>query len=129
MAAILGLEFGAVVRSRPGGERPLSHRRGLPGGQRQRGGRVVVSGTIAAVERAMELAKTCRREAGFALPVSAPFHSALMAGREAMEEALERRQTSPPSRSSRQCRTEAVANPEAIRLRPRRPSDRDRALA
>ena len=50
---------------------------------------VVVSGTRAAVERAVEIAKSRGAKRALLLPVSAPFHSALMApAGEAMEQAL-----------------------------------------
>ena len=42
------------------------------------GGQVVISGTRAAVERAIELAKAAGAKRALALPVSAPFHCALM---------------------------------------------------
>jgi [acyl-carrier-protein] S-malonyltransferase len=53
------------------------------------GGQVVVSGHKAAVERAMELAKGRGAKRALPLPVSAPFHCALMApAADAMEQAL-----------------------------------------
>ena len=52
-------------------------------------GQVVISGHKAAVERAIEAAKAMGAKRGIMLPVSAPFHSALMApAAEAMEAAL-----------------------------------------
>ncbi|HWJ87847.1 MAG TPA: ACP S-malonyltransferase [Pelagibacterium sp.] len=52
-------------------------------------GQVVVSGTLSAIERAIELAKAKGAKRALALPVSAPFHCALMApAAEAMREAL-----------------------------------------
>src|SRR4029450_5451434 len=42
------------------------------------GGQVVVSGDKAAVERAVEIAKTKGAKRAMLLPVSAPFHCALM---------------------------------------------------
>lgn len=52
-------------------------------------GQVVVSGELAAVERAIELAKAKGAKRALMLPVSAPFHCALMApAAEKMEEAL-----------------------------------------
>lgn len=52
-------------------------------------GQVVVSGTLAAIERAIELAKAKGAKRALALPVSAPFHCALMGpAAEAMQEAL-----------------------------------------
>ncbi|MFD1951106.1 ACP S-malonyltransferase [Sphingomonas arantia] len=53
------------------------------------GGQVVVSGHVAAVERAMEIAKARGAKRALLLPVSAPFHCALMApAADAMEAAL-----------------------------------------
>jgi [acyl-carrier-protein] S-malonyltransferase len=55
------------------------------------GGQVVISGHKAAVERAVELAKAEGIRRAMLLPVSAPFHSSLMApAADAMGEALER---------------------------------------
>lgn len=53
------------------------------------GGQVVISGHRAAVERAVELAKTAGIKRAMLLPVSAPFHCALMApAADVMAEAL-----------------------------------------
>jgi len=55
------------------------------------GGQVVISGHRTAVERAIEVAKTRGVKRAMLLPVSAPFHCALMApAAEAMAEALEK---------------------------------------
>lgn len=52
-------------------------------------GQVVVSGNLAAIERAIEIAKSKGAKRALALPVSAPFHCALMApAADAMREAL-----------------------------------------
>jgi [acyl-carrier-protein] S-malonyltransferase len=52
---------------------------------------VVISGARAAVERAIEAAKTRGAKRAILLPVSAPFHCALMKpAADAMEEALEK---------------------------------------
>lgn len=52
-------------------------------------GQVVVSGNVAAVERAIELAKAKGAKRALLLPVSAPFHCSLMSpAAEKMEEAL-----------------------------------------
>ena len=80
-------------------------------------GQVVVSGTAAAVERAMELAMLAGVKRTLRLPVSAPFHCALMQpAAEAMEAALrevEIRRPKPPLVAN--VEAEAVADPEAIR--------------
>ncbi|MCK8785559.1 ACP S-malonyltransferase [Roseomonas sp. NAR14] len=61
------------------------------------GGQVVVSGHKAAVERAVELAKAEGIRRAMLLPVSAPFHSALMApAAHVMEEALARAELRAP---------------------------------
>jgi [acyl-carrier-protein] S-malonyltransferase len=61
------------------------------------GGQVVISGTKAAVERAVEIAKARGVRRAMLLEVSAPFHCALMApAAEAMRAALERSPPAPP---------------------------------
>jgi [acyl-carrier-protein] S-malonyltransferase len=61
------------------------------------GGQVVVSGTKAAAERAIEIAKARGVKRGLLLPVSAPFHSPLMApAAEVMRDALARAQVNAP---------------------------------
>ncbi|HEV7480831.1 MAG TPA: ACP S-malonyltransferase, partial [Roseiarcus sp.] len=79
MAAILGLDFGAVVKIATQAASDLY----LTGAICQAandngGGQVVVSGTVAAVERAIELAKLAGAKRALLLSVSAPFHCALM---------------------------------------------------
>ena len=80
-------------------------------------GQVVISGTTAAVERAMELAMLAGAKRALPLSVSAPFHSALMQPAAlAMEAALEKvkiGQPRPPLVAN--VEASAVANPEAIR--------------
>jgi [acyl-carrier-protein] S-malonyltransferase len=118
MAAILGLEFGAVLKIATQAASDLY----LTGAVCQAandngGGQVVVSGTIAAVERAIELAKLAGAKRALLLPVSAPFHSALMTpAAEAMKEALKGvtiRSPKPPLIANVEAK--AVTNPEAIR--------------
>jgi [acyl-carrier-protein] S-malonyltransferase len=61
------------------------------------GGQVVVSGAKAAVERAVEAAKAAGVKRAMLLPVSAPFHCALMApAADVMAEALERAEIATP---------------------------------
>lgn len=85
MAALLGLEFeqaAEIARDAAQGEvcDPAND---------NGGGQVVVSGTKAAVERAVALATERGAKRAVMLPVSAPFHCALMApAAEAMREAL-----------------------------------------
>ena len=74
MAALLGLEFGdadAVAKEAAGDEVCEAANDNAPG-------QVVVSGSKAAVERAVELAKEKGARRAMLLPVSAPFHCALM---------------------------------------------------
>ena len=118
MAAILGLAFGAVVKIATQAASDLY----LTGAICQAandngGGQVVVSGTVAAVERAIELAKLAGAKRALLLSVSAPFHCALMQpAAEAMEEALKDvtiRPPTPPLVSN--VEAEAVTNPDTIR--------------
>lgn len=85
MAAILGLEFDAVAavaaEAAQGDVCQAANDNG--------GGQVVISGHKAAVERACELAKAKGAKRAIPLPVSAPFHCALMQpAADAMAEAL-----------------------------------------
>jgi [acyl-carrier-protein] S-malonyltransferase len=118
MAAILGLEFGAVVKIATQAASDLY----LTGAICQAandngGGQVVVSGTKPAVERAMELAKLAGAKRALLLPVSAPFHCALMQpAAEAMAEALKGVKLRPPKPPLvANVEAEAVTNPAAIR--------------
>jgi len=79
MAALLGLDFAQASAIAAQAASDL----GSPGCVCQAandngGGQVVISGTRAAVERAIELAKAGGAKRALALPVSAPFHCALM---------------------------------------------------
>ena len=87
MAALLGLDYdtGVAVAKQAaeeiGGVCQIANDNG--------GGQVVASGSKAAVERAMEIAKTKGSKRSMLLPVSAPFHCALMQpAADAMAEAL-----------------------------------------
>lgn len=81
------------------------------------GGQVVISGHKAAVERAMELAKARGAKRALPLPVSAPFHCALMQpAAEAMAEALAKADLRPPLVPVyANITAAAVADPGAIR--------------
>jgi [acyl-carrier-protein] S-malonyltransferase len=85
MAALLGLNFEAaseVAAEAAGAEVCQAANDNDPG-------QVVVSGNTAAVERAVEIAKSKGAKRAIILPVSAPFHCALMApAAEVMKEAL-----------------------------------------
>lgn len=74
MAAILGLDFervGKIASEAAGAEVCQAANDNDPG-------QVVVSGHVGAVERAIELAKEAGAKRAILLPVSAPFHCALM---------------------------------------------------
>ena len=96
MAALLGLDFAAAravaAEAAQGQVCQAANDNG--------GGQVVVSGDKAAVERAVEIAKTKGAKRAMMLPVSAPFHCALMQpAADAMAQALARvtlRKPSPP---------------------------------
>jgi [acyl-carrier-protein] S-malonyltransferase len=85
MAALLGLEFDvAEAIAAEGAQGDVCQAANDNGA-----GQVVVSGGKAAVERAVELAKAKGAKRAMLLPVSAPFHCALMApAADAMAEAL-----------------------------------------
>ena len=75
MAAILGLDFATIEdiagQAATGDEVCSAANDNAPG-------QVVVSGSVAAVERACELAKEAGAKRAMPLPVSAPFHCSLM---------------------------------------------------
>jgi [acyl-carrier-protein] S-malonyltransferase len=95
MAALLGVEMAAAKEICRGAE--IWHRDGeadvrqvVQAANDNGGGQVVISGHRAAVERAVELAKARGVKRAMLLPVSAPFHCALMApAADAMAEALD----------------------------------------
>ena len=85
MAALLGLEFAAAAAVAAAAAQGQVCQAANDNG----GGQVVVSGDKAAVERAVELAKEKGAKRAMLLPVSAPFHCALMQpAAEVMAEAL-----------------------------------------
>ena len=90
MAAILGLEFGPVAAIATEAARLFYLQAAVcQAANDNGGGQVVISGTAQAVEKAMELARAAGAKRALALPVSAPFHCALMhPAAEAMREAL-----------------------------------------
>ena len=106
MAALLGAELElareicAAAAATPEGGREVIEPANDNGG-----GQVVISGARAAVERAIEIARSRGVKRAMLLPVSAPFHCALMApAADAMAEALAR--TPPPAAggaADRQC--------------------------
>ena len=85
MAALLGMEFDQVVAVAAEAAQGQVCQAANDNG----GGQVVVSGDKAAVERAVEIAKGRGAKRAMLLPVSAPFHCALMQpAADAMAEAL-----------------------------------------
>ncbi|MEO0567492.1 MAG: ACP S-malonyltransferase [Pseudomonadota bacterium] len=113
MAAILGLDFAAVQEvAEAAGETGVCQ-----AANDNDPGQVVVSGHKAAVDRAVELAKERGAKRSMLLPVSAPFHCALMepaAGE--MAEALEGVSINEPKVPLvANVRAEAVRNPALIR--------------
>ena len=133
MAAILGLDFAAVAGDRRRRRARTSTAAICEAANDNGGGQVVISGAKAAVERAMELAKQQGAKRALPLPVSAPFHCALMqpaaeamargAGADARSSPPEGRRWSPMSRR------EPLTDPDAIKRQPRRSGDRHGALA
>jgi [acyl-carrier-protein] S-malonyltransferase len=90
MAAILGLDFveASTIAAQAASDLYLTGAI-CEAANDNGGGQVAISGTKAAVERAMELAKLKGAKRALALPVSAPFHCALMRpAAEAMAAAL-----------------------------------------
>jgi [acyl-carrier-protein] S-malonyltransferase len=79
MAAIIGLDLAQVsaIATQAASDFALQGGVCQPANDNG-GGQVVISGTKAAVERAMALAKAAGAKRALLLPVSAPFHSALM---------------------------------------------------
>ncbi|QDG78046.1 ACP S-malonyltransferase [Labrenzia sp. PHM005] len=94
MAALLGLDFDAAVEianDAAQGEVCQAANDNAPG-------QVVVSGHVAAVERAVEIAKARGARRAVLLPVSAPFHCSLMGpAADAMAEALANADIKAPS--------------------------------
>jgi [acyl-carrier-protein] S-malonyltransferase len=79
MAAILGLDFSQTSAIAARAAREFSSQKAVcQAANDNGGGQVVISGTKAAVERAMQLAKLEGARRAVPLPVSAPFHCALM---------------------------------------------------
>jgi [acyl-carrier-protein] S-malonyltransferase len=113
MAALLGLDFAAATRvaaEAAQGEVCQAANDNDPA-------QVVVSGHKAAVERALDLAKAAGAKRAILLPVSAPFHCALMApAARTMEEALATVRLSPPVVPVvANVRASGVSDPDEIR--------------
>jgi [acyl-carrier-protein] S-malonyltransferase len=85
MAALIGLEFDAAAAV----AREAAQGQVCQAANDNGGGQVVISGDKAAVERALDIAKASGARRAMMLPVSAPFHCALMQpAADAMAEAL-----------------------------------------
>ncbi len=113
MAALLGLDFAAVqgvVAEAAGGDVLAAANDNDPA-------QVVISGAKAAVERAVEVAKGAGAKRAVMLPVSAPFHCALMQpAADAMAEALAGVAIAAPAVPVvANVRAEAVSDPQVIR--------------
>jgi [acyl-carrier-protein] S-malonyltransferase len=94
MAAILGLDFDQAVAVAAEAARDQVCQAANDNG----GGQVVVSGDRAAVERAVEIAKGKGARRALLLPVSAPFHCALMQpAADVMAQALAQVAVKPPA--------------------------------
>jgi [acyl-carrier-protein] S-malonyltransferase len=94
MAALIGLDFAEVADVAAAAAQGQVCQAANDNG----GGQVVVSGDKAAVERAVELAKNRGAKRATMLPVSAPFHCALMQpAADVMAEALARVTVNAPS--------------------------------
>ncbi len=94
MAALIGVELDAAQaiceEAAPVPDSETDERQVVEPANDNGGGQVVISGHRAAIERAVEIAKARGLRRAMLLPVSAPFHCALMApAAEAMTEALE----------------------------------------
>ena len=113
MAALLGLDLAAaeeVAKEAAGDDVCTAANDNAPG-------QVVVSGTKAAVERAVEIAKTKGARRAMLLSVSAPFHCPLMApAAEEMAEALNTATIRPPVRPLvANVTAKEISQPEEIR--------------
>jgi [acyl-carrier-protein] S-malonyltransferase len=100
MAALLGADMAQAIeicdRAAPVPESPTNAREVVEPANDNGGGQVVISGHRTAVERAVEVSKTMGIRRAMLLPVSAPFHCALMApAADAMAEAFDK---TPPGR-------------------------------
>ena len=118
MAAILGLEFGQVVKIATQAASDLYLTGAICQAANDNGaGQVVISGTTAAVERAIELARLGGAKRALPLPVSAPFHSALMQpAAVVMAEAIKSARIRPPEPPLvSNVEASALTDPEAIR--------------
>jgi len=100
MAALLGaeLEGARAICAAAAADPETGRRQVVEVANDNGGGQIVISGDAAAVDRAIEAAKAAGVKRAMKLPVSAPFHCALMSpAAEVMAEALERVAMSAPA--------------------------------
>lgn len=112
MAALIGLSFeDAAAAAREGAQGQVCQAANDNGG-----GQVVISGNKAAVERACEIAKAKGAKRAMMLPVSAPFHCALMQpAADAMAEALAKVSVRAPAVPVvANVRAQAISDPQEI---------------
>jgi len=117
MAALMGMELDAVRAIAAEAEPSETGREVCDTANDNAPGQVVVSGHKSAVERAVELAKTKAGKRGIMLPVSAPFHCALMKpAADEMQEALAETSIVPPQVPLvANVSAQAESDPETIR--------------
>ncbi len=101
MAALLGIELDAAQaicqEAAPVPDSDAGERQVIEPANDNGGGQIVISGHRGAVERAVEIARSRGVRRAMLLPVSAPFHCALMApAADVMAEALEETRPKPP---------------------------------
>jgi len=115
MAALLGLDYEAAVAV----ANEAAQEQVCQAANDNGGGQVVVSGDKAAVDRAVEIAKTRGARRAMLLPVSAPFHCKLMQpAADVMAEALAGVTIRPPAAPLvSNVLASAVTDPEEIRRR------------
>ncbi|MCV2878527.1 ACP S-malonyltransferase [Sedimentimonas flavescens] len=117
MAALLGLDFETATRIAGEAAAAGTGQEVCQAANDNDPAQVVVSGHKAAVERAVEIAKAAGAKRALMLPVSAPFHCALMQpAADKMAEALASvRIAAPAVPVVANVRAEAVSDPEVIR--------------
>jgi [acyl-carrier-protein] S-malonyltransferase len=115
MAALLGLDFDAAVAV----ANEAAQGQVCQAANDNGGGQVVVSGDKAAIERALEIAKTKGAKRAMLLPVSAPFHCRLMQpAADAMASALaEVTIRQPASPLVANVLASPISDPDEVRLR------------
>lgn len=115
MAALLGLDYDAAVEV----AKEAAQGEVCQAANDNGGGQVVVSGDKAAVERAVEIAKTKGAKRAMILPVSAPFHCSLMQpAAEAMADALSKVTINAPVKPVvANVTASAITSPDEIRRR------------